>query len=209
NQDALNQGNHDLGSGGALLLPDQPGAHPHEMVSSGKDGTIYLVDRDNMGHFNSSTNNIVQTLPNIFPHGTPEPGNFIPPVYFGGYVFFSPLADNLQGFKLTNGLLSTSASLRSGAVFPDRGGPMAVSANGPTNGSLWAVQRNGTSSPGVLYAFDPLNSTNGVLKELYNSSAAGTRDTADIASKFSSPTIANGRVYVAGITSLMAYGLLP
>ena len=60
NQDALNQGNHDLGSGGALLLPDQPGAHPHEMVSSGKDGTIYLVDRDNMGHYSTTTNNIVQ-----------------------------------------------------------------------------------------------------------------------------------------------------
>src|SRR5262249_22661735 len=121
----------------------------------------------------------------------------------------SPLADNLQAFKLTNGLLSTSASLRSSAFFPDRGGPMAVSANGSTDGILWAIQRNGTDSPGVLYAYDPLNSTGGALKELYKSSAAGSRDTADIASKFSVPTIANGRVYVAGITSLTAYGLLP
>ena len=209
NQDALNQGNHDLGSGGALLLPDQPGTHPHEMVSSGKDGTIYLVDRDNMGHYSTTANNIVQTLPNVFPHGTPEPGNFIPPVYYGGYVFFSPLADNLQGFKLTNGLLATSATLRSAAVFPDRGGPMAVSANGSNNGILWAVQRNGTGSPGVLYAYDPLNSTGGVLKELYDSSAAGSRDTLDIASKFSSPLVANGKVFVAGVTTLTVYGLLP
>ena len=209
NQDALNQGNHDLGSGGALLLPDQPGAHAHEMVSSGKDGTIYLVDRDNMGHYSTTANNIVQTLPNIFPHGTPEPGNFIPPVYYGGYVFFSPLADNLQAFKLTNGLLSTSATLRSAVVFPDRGGPMSVSANGSNNGILWAVQRNGTGAPGVLYAYDPLNSTGGVLKELYNSSAAGSRDTLDIASKFSSPLVANGKVFVAGVSTLTVYGLLP
>ena len=74
----------DLGSGGALLLPDQPGAHPHEMVSAGKNGTIYLVDRDNMGHYNTTTNNVIQTLANIFPNGTPEPGNFSSPVYFNG-----------------------------------------------------------------------------------------------------------------------------
>src|SRR5262249_32339315 len=160
NQDALNAGNHDLGAGEALLLPDQPGAHPHEMVSAGKDGTIYLVDRDNMGHYSTTTNNIVETLPNIFPNGNPEPGNFTAPVYLDGYVFFGPLADNLQGFKLTNGLLSTSATLRSAALFPDRGASMAGSANGSSNNILWAVQRNGGSA-GVLFAYDPDGSSNG------------------------------------------------
>ena len=124
NNAALDSANHDLGSGGALLLPDQPGAHPHEMLESGKDGTIYLVDRDNMGRFNSSTNNIVQTLANIFPptgSSGSEPGNFSSPVYLGGYVFFAPNGDNTQGFRLTNGLLSTTPALRSTAVFPDRG----------------------------------------------------------------------------------------
>jgi hypothetical protein len=167
------------------------------------------VDRDNMGHYSTTTNNIVQTLPNIFPNGSPEPGNFSAPVYYGGYVFFSPLGDNLQAFKLTNGLLSTSATFRSTVTFPDRGGSMAVSANGASNGILWAVQRNGTSSPGVLYAYDPTNSTNGVLKQLYNSSQAGSRDTADVASKFSIPLIANGKVFVAGLSALTVYGLLP
>jgi hypothetical protein len=209
NQDALNSGNHDLGSGGALLLPDQPGPHPHEMVSSGKDGSVYLVDRDNMGHYSTTTNNIVQTLPNIFPNGSPEPGNFNPPVYYNGYVFFGPLGDKLQAFKLTNGLLSTSATFRSSATFPDRGAAMAISANGSSDGILWAVQRNGLSSPGVLYAYDPINSTGGVLKELYDSSQAGTRDTMGIAAKFSVPLIANGKVFVAGLSTLTAYGLLP
>jgi fibronectin type 3 domain-containing protein len=209
NQDALNQGNHDLGSGGALLLPDQPGAHPHEMVSSGKDGTIYLVDRDNMGHYSTTTNNIVQSLPNIFPNGTPEPGNFSAPVYWNGYVFFGPLADTVQAFKLTNGLLSTSATYKSSMVFPDRGAALAVSANGSSNGILWAVQRNGTTAPAVLYAFDPANSSNNVLKELWDSSQAGTRDTMDIAAKFTIPLVANGKVFVTGQTQLTAYGLLP
>ena len=209
NQDALNQGNHDLGSGGALLLPDQPGSHPHEMVSSGKDGTIYLVDRDNMGHYSTTTNNIVQTLPNIFPNGTPEPGNFSAPVYWNGYVFFGPLADTVQAFKLTNGLLSTSATYKSSMVFPDRGAALAVSANGSSNGILWAIQRNGTTAPAVLFAFDPANSSNGVLKELWDSSQAGARDTMDIAAKFTIPLVANGKVFVTGQTQLTAYGFLP
>src|SRR4029079_9300376 len=102
NQNALNAGNHDLGSGGPVLVPDQPGAHPHEMLSAGKDGTIYLVDRDNMGHYSTTTNNIVQTLPNIFPNGTPEPGNFTSPVYYGGEVFFGPVCEHKQPYKMTN-----------------------------------------------------------------------------------------------------------
>ena len=178
-------------------------------MSSGKDGSIYLVDRDNMGHYSTTTNNIVQTLPNIFPNGSPEPGNFNPPVYYNGYVFFGPLGDKLQAFKLTNGLLSTSSTFRSSATFPDRGAAMAISANGSTDGILWAVQRNGTTSPGVLYAYDPTNSTGGVLKELYNSSQAGTRDTMGIAAKFTVPLIANGKVFVAGLSTLTGYGLLP
>ena len=80
-QSALDSGNIDLGSGGLLLLPDQPGAHPHEMVSAGKNGTIYLVDRDNMGHFSSNNDQIVQSLINIFPNGTgrTRPGTTAPP----------------------------------------------------------------------------------------------------------------------------------
>ena len=210
NQNALNQANHDLGSGGALLLPDQPGTHPHEMLSSGKDGTIYLVDRDNMGKYNTSTNNIVQTLANIFPpngqQGS-EPGNFSSPIYLNGIVYFIPNGDNLQGFSVTNGLLSTSAAVRSSAIFPDRGGAMAASANGSSNGIIWAVQRNGTN-PGVLYAYNA-SSSSGTLSELYDSSQAGSRDTLDAAAKFNVPFIANGKVFVAGTTQLTVYGLLP
>ena len=85
NNAALDSANHDLGSGERLLLPDQPGAHPHEMLESGKDGTIYLVDRDNMGHFNSNTDQIVQSIVNIFRDVTGiEGGNFSSPVYFNG-----------------------------------------------------------------------------------------------------------------------------
>jgi chitodextrinase len=209
NQAQLNSANHDLGSGGLLLLPDQPGAHTHLMVSAGKDGAIDLVDRDSLGHYNGTTNTNVQTLTNIFPKGNPEPGNFSTPVYLNGSVFFSPAQDNLQSFKLTNGLLSTSPDLRSGVVFQGRGATMAGSENGTNNGILWAVQASGSSSPGTLYAYDPTNSSNGVLEELYDSDQAGTRDSLDPGAKFNVPLIANGKVFVVGTTALTAYGLLP
>jgi chitodextrinase len=209
NQGAINTANHDLGSGGLLLLPDQPGAHPHEMITAGKDGTMYLVDRDNLGHFNATTNSNIQTLSNIFPNGQPEPGNFTAPVYFNSYVFFGPLNDTIQAFRLTNGLLPTSATLRSSQVFPDRGASLSVSASSATqNGILWAVQRNG-SLPGDLRAYDIAASGNGQLNEIYNSNQAGARDTLGVAAKFVAPVVANGRVYVAGTARLTVYGLLP
>jgi hypothetical protein len=85
---------------------------------------------------------------------------------------------------------------------------MAGSANGAANNILWAVQRNGGSA-GVLFAYDPDGSSNGVLKELYDSGQAGSRDTLDVAAKFNPPVIANGHVYVAGVSQLTVYGLLP
>jgi hypothetical protein len=209
NTQAINSANFDLGSGGPLLLPDQPGAHPHEMVSAGKDGAIYLVDRDNMGHFNATTNTNVQTLSNIFPNGSPEPGNFTAPVYFNGTVYFGPLNDTIQGFRLSNGLLSTSPTLRSSETYPDRGASMSVSASSPTaNGILWAVQRNGTTA-GDLRAYDLTASGSGQLSEIYNSDQAGSRDTLGVAAKFVPPVVANGKVFVAGTDQLTVYGLLP
>jgi hypothetical protein len=88
---------------------------------------------------------------------------------------------------------------------------MAVSASGPaSDGILWAIQRNGVAGSGVLYAYDPAGSSNGQLKKLYDSSQAGPRDTLDDpAAKFNPPLVANGKVYVASVSKLTVYGLLP
>jgi hypothetical protein len=87
---------------------------------------------------------------------------------------------------------------------------MAISANGSSNGILWAIQTNGASpdnpnAPGVLYAYDATN----LADELYDTTEAGTRDTMDLAAKFSIPLVANGKVFVGSQTELTAYGLLP
>ena len=82
---------------------------------------------------------------------------------------------------------------------------MAISANGTANGILWAVERKGATTPGTLHAYDPSNLAN----EFYNSDQAGTRDTMDIAGKFSVPLIANGKVFVGAASRLVVYGPLP
>jgi hypothetical protein len=203
----LDASNEDLGSGGVLLLPDQSGAHQHEMVSAGKNATVYLVDRDNMGHYNASSNAIVQTLPNIFvmSENGYEGGNFSSPVYFNGSVYFAPINDYLFAFQLSNGLLSTNPTSLSSVTYSVRGGTMAASANGSTNGILWALQSAGTLTPGVLHAYNPANLTN----EFYNSNLAGTRDALDIWLKFTVPVVANGKVFISSMSQLTVYGLLP
>jgi hypothetical protein len=106
---------------------------------------------------------------------------------------------------LSNGLLTTTPISRSSETYTYPGGTLAISANGNTNGILWAVQRNGTTAPGVLRAYDATN----LGRELYNSNQAGSRDTLDYAAKFNIPLVANGKVYVASTSQLTVYGLLP
>jgi chitodextrinase len=203
-QGTLDSGNIDLGAGGIVLLPDQPGTHPHLMVSAGKNGTIDLIDRDDMGHYKAGNDDqIVQTLINIFPFGTPEPGNYSAPVYFNGTVYFSPVADSVQAFTLTNGLFSATPTSRSAEIFAYPGGTLALSASGNTNAILWALERRGNSS-GALRAYDAGN----LGIELYNSDQAGSRDSLDEVTKFSAPVIANGKVYVASTTKLTIFGLI-
>jgi centrosomal CEP192-like protein len=196
----------DLGSGGVLLLPDQPGATPRLVGSAGKTGTIYLVNRDNMGHFNANNNQIVQSLVNIFTKGGGTTDNyFSTPVYFNGFVYFGPLNDTIQAFQASNGLLSTAPISASPEIFTFPGATLAISANGSTNGILWAVQRNDVTAPGVLRAYDATN----LRTELYSSNQAGSRDTLDIAAKFNTPLVANGKVFVVSVGQLTVYGLLP
>jgi hypothetical protein len=212
-QQLMDSGNIDLGSGGVLLLPDQPGTHPHLALTAGKSGTIYLVDRDNLGHFNPNNDNqVVQTIVNIFPNGTWHSGNFKAPVYWNGHIFFSPDSDYVKSFTLTNGLLSTVPTAQSTLFANYPGATLGLSSNGNNNAILWAIQRidldptgAGVRAPGVLHAFDATS-----LTELYNSGqASGSRDAMDYSAKWSAPLIANGRVYVASLGQLTVYGLLP
>ena len=195
----------DLASSGPVLLVDQPGPTPHRLVAAGKTGTIYVVNRDNMGHFQSgSDSQIIQSLPGVLPHGDLEEGNFSAPVFFNNNVYYGAVGDSLKIFQFTNGVLSSGPVSQSVETYPNRGASFAVSANGSTNGLLWAVQDN-TPAGGVLRVYDASD----LWKELYNSDSPGSRDTLDSATKFSIPLIANGKAFVVTQTQITAYGLLP
>ncbi|MBI1814487.1 MAG: pyrrolo-quinoline quinone [Deltaproteobacteria bacterium] len=201
NQAALSASDLDFGSTGVLLLPDQPGLHPHLAVAAGKEGTVYLVDRDNLGHFNSSDDSqIVQSLSKILGP------TFGMPAYWNGTVYYWAASDVLKAFRLTDGRLSTEPVSQASASSRFPGASPSVSANGSRDAIVWAVQTDafGRNGPAVLRAYD----ANDLSIELYNSSQlSGGRDDASPAVKFVSPTIANGRVYVGGNKSVTVFGL--
>jgi hypothetical protein len=107
--------------------------------------------------------------------------------------------------------MSTTPTSVGTAVYQTHGATVSLSANGAMNGILWDIDNTAYtganpagSGPSVLHAYDATN----VATELYNTTQAGTRDTAGPASKFTSPTIANGKVFVPTSTELDVYGLL-
>jgi len=186
----------DLGSGGVLLLPDQPGSHPHLLIQEGKGGTIYLVDRDNMGHFCSgctSDTNIVQELTNTV-------GCTSIPVYWNNVVYFRGDCDVLKAFALNNGMLSGTPL----HTADSQSGRISVSANDDKDGIIWSLNTDAAEMKGhaILNAYDA-----GDLSLLYSSATNALRDDPGIAMKFTTPMVAEGRVYVGTSEQLAVFGL--
>jgi hypothetical protein len=205
NQGSLNDGDTDLGSGGVLILPTQPKGAPHQklLLQAGKEGSIYLVDRTKMGHFNSSNNSqIVEFLP--FAVG----GIWSMPAWWNNRVYFGGVSDALKVFAFdpAGGMLASSASSQSATIFGYPGTTPSISANGTKNAIVWALQTDAYASGGasILRAYDALD----LSKELYNSSQKGSRDKLTQPAKFAVPTIANGKVYVGTRKELTVFGLL-
>jgi hypothetical protein len=192
-------GDVDFGSGGPLLLPDLTDASGtvwHLAVGSGKDANIYVVNRDNMGKFNSSTDNIYQQI-----SGALGGGVWDKPSYFNNTVYYCANGDNLKAFPISNALLATSPSSQSTESYGYPGATPSISANGTNNGIVWAVQ---SASPGVLRAYDATNLTT----ELYNSNQAANGRDQFADNKYVTPVVANGKVYVGTPTSVVVFGLL-
>jgi hypothetical protein len=128
-------------------------------------------------------------------------------VYWNGFIYYHCENDVLQAFSWTNGMLSTQPVSQGTAIYSMHGATSSLSANGNTNGIVWEIENSnyGNGGPSILHAYDATN----VATELYNSSQAGSRDTAGLALKFTVPTIAGGKVFVGTSNELDIYGLLP
>jgi outer membrane protein assembly factor BamB len=201
NQADLAAGDLDLGSSDPLLLPDQAAGPPHLMVGGGKEGRIYLVDRDNMGQFQANNDSqIVQEVTGQLAVG-PEGSLFTTPAYFNNTVYFAANTDVLKAFSLMNGQLSTSPIAQGATQFGYPGAELTISANGSTNGIVWALE---SDSPAVLHAYSAAN----VANELYNSTMR-PNDMLDTGVTFAVPTVTNGKVYVGTVDQLSVFGQLP
>ena len=201
NQRQLNARDNDLGSSGPVLLPDQPGAHRHLLVTAGKEGKIYVIDRDKMGKFQPGDDpHAVQTI-------AASRGAFGAMAYWNENVFFIGSESHLQDFSVVEGRLTLKAA--GNAKFLDSGATPAVSADGAKDGIVWAAAaKNWNEQAGraaVLYAYDASD----VHRELYNSEQNSSRDRAGIALRFVIPSVVNGKVYLGEKGEVNVYGLLP
>jgi len=205
NQALMNSTDHDLGSGGQVVLPDDAGGGTtnHLLVGAGKEGAIYLINRDNMGHYNPANDNaIVQVI--YYALGS-SLGSFDTPVYFNHTLYYLGVKDVLKAFAITNAQIGPTPIGQGPTAFGFPGATPSLSAAGTSNAIVWALETDAykTNGPSVLHAY---NATN-VALELFNSGSAGTRDLPGGAVKFTVPTVANGKVYVGAQYALAVYGL--
>jgi hypothetical protein len=189
----------DLGSGGALVLPDlmDGQGNPRRLaVGAGKDSNIYLVDRSNLGKFNPANDNAVyQELDGVLSGGV-----WAMPAYFNGVLYYGAVGNHLKAFPFVNARLANSTS-QTAVAFGYPGTTPSISANGASNGIVWATEN---TSPAILHAYAPAN----LATEYYNSAQAGSRDSFGDGNKFITPMIASARVYVGTTTGVGVLGLL-
>ena len=200
NEIAESSADLDLGSGGEMLLPDlmdSANTVRHLAVGAGKDGNIYVVDRDSMGKFNAGANQNYQTLSGVLPGGI-----WSTPAYFNGTVYYADVSGTLKAFAISTARLGAAPQSQSATQFGYPGTAPSVSANGSSGGIVWAHEN---TSPAVLHAYDATN----LARELYNSNqAAGNRDQFGAGNKYITPTVADGKVFVGTTNAVAVFGLL-
>lgn len=194
----LSGNDEDQTSGGVMLLPDQSTTPIHELINVGKNGRIEVLDRDNLGGYNTTYNAVVQELYSS--------GLWSTPAYWNNNVYFWGSNDVMKQYSLSGGRLSgaPTSTTTVNSAFP--GASPVISSNGTANGIVWTVRSDAYNANGqaILYAHDATN----VSRELYGSDQNSTRDAVGLAVKFVVPVVANGLVYAGARSQVSVYGLL-
>lgn len=200
NEDHLNSTDLDLGSGGPVLLPAQPGAPAHLLLAGGKQGALYVLDRDQLGKQHPGRD--AQAINVLRFRGA----LFSSPAYWNRHVYVLACDDFLYDLPLQAGTLSFERYTKGSQHF-GWGATPAISANGTRDGIVWLIESKpaaGRDQPAVLHAYDAIN----IAHELYNTGQQSDRDRAGKTLRFTIPTVANGRVYVPARGEVNVYGLL-
>ncbi|MEO8727153.1 MAG: Ig-like domain-containing protein [Acidobacteriaceae bacterium] len=187
----------DLGSGGVLLVPDQAGPHPNEMVLCGKPAPIYVIDQNNLGHIGDGSDNVIQEVSGQLggPGEQSSDACFTTAAYWNQNLYFIGNNDSLKMFSLsaTTGLMSTTPVSKDTFNYAFPGGQAVVSSNGLSNAIVWGFDY----TTGTLHAYDASD----VSHVLYVSPGTGT------GIKYSVPTVVNGRVYVGINRAIVGFGV--
>ncbi|QEE28108.1 pyrrolo-quinoline quinone [Terriglobus albidus] len=200
NQKILDSKDQDLGSQGPVLLPAQTGAHPHLLVIAGKEGKLYMLNRDKLGKFHEgSDTDVVQAIIN-------EKGAYGAAAYWNGHIFLTDRSYITRDFALQAGQLVLKGAT---TKMPSPAATPIISADGTKNAILWVVSTKEwneahTDRAAVLHAYD----ANDISHELYNSEQNSNRDRADMTVRFCIPTVADGHIFIGARGRLDVYGLL-
>lgn len=197
-QASLDSGDTDFGSGGATILIDQPSGPVQRLaIGGGKEGTLFVLNRDNLGGNTNNDSGAVQSF---------SLGNriFATPAFWQNTLYVGLDSDHVKSFTFNTltGQFTTSPASQSPSTFGFPGSTPSISSQGTSNGIVWATEKG--TGPSVLHAYDATN----LGTELWNS-ANSSADQAGQAVKFTVPTVANGKVYVGTVGEISAYGLTP
>ena len=200
NYDKMYSDDLDLGAGGPILLPSQTGARfPSLMVTGGKDGTIYLLNRANLGQWHANDDSqVVQSFQ------ITNSSVFSTPLFWNNTLYYGLGQFPLQAFAFdpstetfnTTPVSSSSMDMSWPGVTP------SMSSNNGSDAVLWVLQASGNN--GILQAFDPTN----LSTELYDTEQSPDRDRTDGSVRFAIPTVAGGKVFIGSQNALDIYGLL-
>ncbi len=196
----------DMGMSSMVLLPAQTGPIPHLALTVDKSGTIYLLNRDNLGGYSGTSNDSMQSF-NIG-HSIRGSASFFNGTLYmageGGPLSAWPFNPQTEQFATTP--VTTSTAVFGCGDCDGSGTTPAISANGSSNAIVWVLNNTAhDTGPSILRAYDPVNLQN----VFYDSSqAANHRDAAGTAVKWTVPVIVNGHVYVGGVNAVTAYGEL-
>jgi len=198
NQSSENGSDTDLGSGGGMLVneKDSTGKMWQLAVGAGKDANLYVVDRTNMGKFNTKTNNVYQELQGVLRNGI-----YSMPAAMNTSIYYGPVSSPIALYQFSNAKLRTTATAKTANSFAYPGATPSISSNGAQNAILWAAEN---TNPAVLHAYNAKT-----LVEIYNTNqAANGRDQFGAGNKYITPMIANGKVYVGTTNGVGVFGLL-
>lgn len=194
NHEELFHNNIDPSGGGVILIPGT-----NLLVAGGKEGVLYLLNRDNMGRLEGVNAGAVQRFKATNGCGMTDCGQTLPTAFWNRQpmplLYAWDRGDVLRSFPFSGGYLGTTPQAMS-SMTSAMGGNMTVSSNGGSDGIVWALtassNANSTQVPATLRAFDASN----VALQLWSSQEVAGRDAVGMYTKFAPPVVANGKVYV-------------